>query len=50
MRFKKTAISLLACSALGTASSGSAAEADDHFPRDVRVDHVLLISVDACTP
>ena len=46
MRFKKTAISLLVCSALGTASSVSAGEADNHFPRDVRVDHVLLISVD----
>ena len=46
MRFKKTAISLLVCSALGAASGGSAGEADNHFPRDVRVDHVLLISVD----
>src|SRR5258708_12296804 len=46
MRFKKTAISLIACSALGAASSGLAGETDHHFPRDVRVDHVLLISVD----
>jgi len=46
MRFKKTAISLIACSALGAASGASAGDADNHFPRDVRVDHVLLISVD----
>jgi hypothetical protein len=46
MQFKKTAISLLVCSALGAVSTQSAAEPEIRFPRDVRVDHVLLISVD----
>ncbi len=46
MRFKKTAINLLICSALGAVSTQSAAEPESRFPRDLRVDHVLLISVD----
>jgi len=46
MQFRKTAISLLICSALGAVSTPSAAEPENRFPRDVRIDHVLLISVD----
>jgi len=46
MQFRKTAISLLICSALGAVSAQSIAEPENRFPRDVRVDHVLLISVD----
>src|SRR5229473_5885532 len=46
MQFRKTAIRLLICSALGAVSTQSAAEPENRFPRDPRVDHVLLISVD----
>jgi predicted AlkP superfamily pyrophosphatase or phosphodiesterase len=46
MRFKKTAINLLICSVLGTVSTHSVAEPENRFPADIRVDHVLLISVD----
>jgi hypothetical protein len=46
MRFKETAINLLICSALGAVSTQSTAEPENRFPRDLQVEHVLLISVD----
>jgi len=46
MQFKKTAINLLISSVLGAMSTHSVAAPENRFSRDIRVDHVLLISVD----
>src|SRR3979409_2693145 len=46
MQFKKTAINLLISAVLGAMSTPSVAEPENRFPRDIRVGHVLLISVD----
>ena len=46
MQSKKTVLTLLLASALGAASTAQAGDTDHHFPRDTRINHVLLISVD----
>jgi hypothetical protein len=46
MQQGKNAIGILLCSALGIALGAYASDSEHHFPRDTRIDHVLLVSVD----
>ena len=45
MQTIQRAVCLFSCALIG-ASSASAGDTDHHFPRDTRINHVLLISVD----
>ena len=46
MQHRKSAIGLLLGSTLGIALGAYASDTEHHFPRDTRIDHVLLVSVD----